>query len=72
MTNASHTTIRAARSGPEGAHVFPYPHLLGIAGMHAWQIGFLLDEAERATSGMTCSAALPRAMFFLKIQPAPA
>jgi aspartate carbamoyltransferase catalytic subunit len=46
MTNLSNTTIRAARSGPEGAHLFPYPHLLGVAGMHPWQIGFLLDEAE--------------------------
>ncbi len=47
MTNISNTTIRAARSGPEGAHLFPYPHLLGVAGMHPWQIGFLLDEAEQ-------------------------
>jgi aspartate carbamoyltransferase catalytic subunit len=46
MTNISKTTTRLARSGPEGVHIFPYSHLLGVAGMRPWQIDFLLDEAE--------------------------
>ncbi len=29
-----------------GAHPFPHPHLVGIAGLHPWEITFLLDEAE--------------------------
>ena len=32
---------------PEGAHPFPHDHLLGIEGLKPWEIGFLLDEAER-------------------------
>jgi aspartate carbamoyltransferase catalytic subunit len=47
MTNHDTSLIRGARSGPEGAHLFPYPHLLGVAGMQPWQISFLLDEAEQ-------------------------
>ncbi len=46
MTNSQTHTFRSARSGPEGAHLFPYPHLLGVAGLQPWQINFLLDEAE--------------------------
>jgi aspartate carbamoyltransferase catalytic subunit len=47
MTNHDTSLIRGARSGPEGAHLFPYPHLLGVAGIQPWQISFLLDEAEQ-------------------------
>lgn len=32
---------------PDGAHPFPHDHLLGIEGLKPWEIGFLLDEAER-------------------------
>ncbi|MFN7176161.1 MAG: aspartate carbamoyltransferase catalytic subunit, partial [Thermaurantiacus sp.] len=32
---------------PPGADPFPYPHLLGIAGMQPWEIASLLDEAEQ-------------------------
>jgi aspartate carbamoyltransferase catalytic subunit len=32
---------------PDGAHPFPHPHLLAIEGLQPWEIGFLLDEAER-------------------------
>lgn len=31
---------------PDGAHPFPHPHLLAIARLQPWEIGFLLDEAE--------------------------
>lgn len=32
---------------PPGVHPFPHTHLLGIAGLQPWEIGFLLDEAEQ-------------------------
>src|ERR1700750_2615559 len=32
---------------PEGVHPFPHRHLLGIAGLQPWEIGFLIDEAEQ-------------------------
>ncbi|USI73218.1 aspartate carbamoyltransferase catalytic subunit [Sphingomonas morindae] len=32
---------------PEGAHPFPYRHLLGIGGLRAYEIAYLLDEAEQ-------------------------
>jgi len=32
---------------PENAHPFPHRHLLAIAGLQPWEIGYLLDEAER-------------------------
>lgn len=32
---------------PPGAAAFPHRHLLGLAGLHPWEIAFLLDEAER-------------------------
>jgi aspartate carbamoyltransferase catalytic subunit len=32
---------------PPGVHPFPHRHLLGIEGLKPWEIGLLLDEAER-------------------------
>ena len=32
---------------PQGRDAFPHRHLLGLAGLHPWEISFLLDEAER-------------------------
>lgn len=32
---------------PPGQHPFPHRHLLGVAGLKPWEIGFLLDEADR-------------------------
>src|ERR1700761_8147101 len=32
---------------PEGMPPFPHRHLVGIAGLQPWEIGFLLDEAEQ-------------------------
>jgi aspartate carbamoyltransferase catalytic subunit len=32
---------------PLGRAAFPHRHLLGLAGLHPWEISFLLDEAER-------------------------
>ncbi|WP_298691534.1 aspartate carbamoyltransferase catalytic subunit [uncultured Sphingomonas sp.] len=32
---------------PQGVHPFPHRHLVGIAGLQPWEIGFLLDEAEQ-------------------------
>ncbi len=32
---------------PQGRDAFPHRHLLGHAGLHPWEISFLLDEAER-------------------------
>lgn len=32
---------------PDDVHPFPHRHLLGIAGLQPWEIGFLLDEAEQ-------------------------
>ncbi|MFM6853105.1 MAG: aspartate carbamoyltransferase catalytic subunit [Sphingopyxis sp.] len=32
---------------PSGAAAFPHRHLLGLAGLHPWEISYLLDEAER-------------------------
>jgi aspartate carbamoyltransferase catalytic subunit len=32
---------------PPGRAAFPHRHLLGLAGLHPWEISFLLDEAER-------------------------
>jgi aspartate carbamoyltransferase catalytic subunit len=32
---------------PAGAAAFPHRHLLGMAGLHPWEISYLLDEAER-------------------------
>jgi aspartate carbamoyltransferase catalytic subunit len=29
------------------SHPFPHRHLLGLAGLHPWEIAFLLDEAEQ-------------------------
>ena len=31
---------------PAGSAAFPHRHLLGLAGLHPWEISFLLDEAE--------------------------
>ncbi len=37
----------AASRYPAGRDAFPHRHLLGLAGLHPWEISFLLDEAER-------------------------
>ncbi len=47
MTNVISPLVQPRLSGPEGVSVFPYPHLLKIAGMKPWEITFLLDEAEQ-------------------------
>ncbi len=32
---------------PKGSAAFPHTHLLGIAGLHPWEIHFILEEAEQ-------------------------
>ena len=43
---------------PDGAHPFPHGHLLAIEGMKPWEIGFLLDQAERWRDGRRGSGEL--------------
>ena len=45
MTDSRACRTHHCRS--RGAHPFPHRHLLGIAGLRPWEIGFLLDEAEQ-------------------------
>ncbi len=44
MTSAPHPIDPRT---PTGRAAFPHRHLLGLAGLHPWEISFLLDEAER-------------------------
>jgi aspartate carbamoyltransferase catalytic subunit len=41
------TPSSAADRYPAGSAAFPHKHLLGIAGLHAWEIHYLLDAAEQ-------------------------
>jgi len=41
------SSLPRSAATPDGVHPFPHRHLLGIAGLHAWEISFLLDEAEQ-------------------------
>ncbi|WP_339824531.1 aspartate carbamoyltransferase catalytic subunit [uncultured Parasphingorhabdus sp.] len=43
------TSIKTAssQSFPAGSDAFPHRHLLGIAGLHPWEILFLLEEAKQ-------------------------
>lgn len=43
------TSIKTASSHsfPAGSDAFPHRHLLGIAGLHPWEILFLLEEAKQ-------------------------
>ena len=43
------TSIKTASSQtfPPGSDAFPHRHLLGIAGLHPWEILFLLEEAKQ-------------------------
>ena len=43
------TSIKTAssQSFPPGSDAFPHRHLLGIAGLHPWEILFLLEEAKQ-------------------------
>ncbi len=48
MTSADPRSPGASASPyPAGRDAFPHRHLLGLAGLHPWEIAFLLDEAER-------------------------
>lgn len=37
----------SSQSFPTGSDAFPHRHLLGIAGLHPWEILFLLEEAKQ-------------------------
>ena len=41
------TPSSAADRYPAGSAAFPHKHLLGIAGLHPWEIHYLLDAAEQ-------------------------